>query len=87
QVHPQQGSGSTTRIRQIYPQLNEAQQEEQQKQAKFQAAQSHNEEKKTTETAVTAATPLPSSKQDKPEEKPEIHRNEEDKLVAAVLKR
>ncbi|CAF5130642.1 unnamed protein product, partial [Rotaria magnacalcarata] len=40
QVHPQQGSGSTTRIRQIYPQLNEAQQEEQQKQAKFQAAQS-----------------------------------------------
>ncbi len=68
-----QDNSSSAGARQVYPQLTEAQQEEQRKQATLQATQPPPEEKKTTE--------------DESNEKKDISRNDEDKIVAAVLKR
>jgi hypothetical protein len=70
----------------VYPQLSEAQQEEQQKQAKLQATQPINEEEKTTEETSTTNNKSSVSKSDDSSEKKDYTRDDEDKIVAAVLK-
>ena len=81
----QQRGLSSTNVRQIYPQLNKAQQEEQQRQAKLQATQPVKDERKTTPKATSTANDLSSPKEDDKRKKDLTH--EQEKLVAAILKR
>lgn len=82
-VPPRQGQqqpdslSSSTSVRQVYPQLSGAQQEEQRRQAKLQA----------TEPVKSAVNPtsLP-TKQDENKQTKEISREEEEKIIASVLK-
>jgi hypothetical protein len=78
----------STGARQVYPQLSEVQQEEQRKQAKLQATQPNNNDEKQTkeETSIINDASLSSSKQDDTKTTNDISRDDEDKIIAAVLK-
>ncbi len=81
-----QDNSFTTGVRQVYPQLSAAQQEEQRKQAKLQATQSIKDEKQAADEASTANDVSLSSKQDETKQTKDISRDDEEKIVATVLK-
>jgi len=81
-----QDNSFTTGVRQVYPQLSAAQQEEQRKQAKLQATQSVKDEKQAADEASTANDVSLSSKQDETKQTKDISRDDEEKIVATVLK-
>ena len=83
----QQGGSSSTGVRQVYPELSAAQQEEQLKQAKLQAAPPVKDEKQqvaddtATANDISVATKHEGTKQTK-----DISRDDEEKIVASILK-
>jgi len=82
-----QENSSSVDVRQVYPQLTEAQQEEQRKQAKLQATQSNNaNEKQTKEESSIANDVSLSSKQDETKTTKDITSDDQEKIIAAVLK-
>jgi hypothetical protein len=72
-------------VRQVYPPLSEAQQQEQQKQAQLQANQLAEEEKTKTQEETTSST-ASSPQQGQTEQKEEITPEEEEKIVESVIK-
>lgn len=82
-----QENSSSVDVRQVYPPLTEAQQEEQRKQAKLQATQSGNVNEKPTKEEPSIANDVSlSSKQDETKQTKEITHDDEEKIIAAVLK-
>jgi hypothetical protein len=81
-----QDSSSSTGVRQVYPQLSAVQQEEQNKQAKLQAGKSGKDEKQVADEASTANDISLSSKQEETKQTKDISHDDEEKIIAAVLK-
>lgn len=73
-----QENSSSVDVRQVYPQLTEAQQEEQRKQAKLRATKSDN----TNEQPIKEE----SSIQDETKQTKDITHDDQEKIIAAVLK-
>ncbi len=81
-----QDSSSSTGVRQVYPELSATQQEEQLKQAKLQATPPAKDEKQAVEDASTANDISLSTKQEKTKQTKDISRDDEEKIITAVLK-
>jgi hypothetical protein len=82
-----QENSSSIGVHQVYPQLNKAQQEEQQKQAKLQATQPPINDEKQPKKEISAANDVSSSsKQDETKQTKGITHDDEEKIIATVLK-
>lgn len=83
QEQKQDNSLPSIGVRQVYPQLSAAQQEEQRRQAKLQATQPA---KPSTDDKSTVNQTSLLSKQDENKQTKDISREEEEKIIASVLK-